>query len=53
MNGNTPFAIPYNTQKMSAAITGIEVNELPTFDYVRKCRVFVQNLNDMLGACRV
>ena len=37
---------------MSAALTRSEVNEIPSLDYVRKCHVFVQNINDMLAACR-
>ena len=38
---------------MSAAITGSKVNELPSLDYVHKCRVVVKNLNGMLAACRL
>ena len=53
VNGTPHSAIPSNTQKMSAALTGSEVNELPSLDYVRKCRVVVQNLKDMLAACRL
>ena len=53
VNGTTPSTIIYNTQKVSAAITGSEVNELPSLEYVSKCRVFVQNINDMLSACRL
>ena len=38
---------------MSAALTGCEVNELPSLDYVCKCCVVVKYLNDMLAACRL
>ena len=51
VNGTPPSAIPANTQTMSAALTGSETNEISSLDYVRKCRVIVQNLNDMLAAC--
>ena len=34
MNGNPPSDIPDNIQTMSAALTGIEVNELPSLEYV-------------------
>ena len=51
MNGNPPFAIPDNTQTMSAALTGSEVNKLPSLDYFHKCRVVVQNLKNMLDDC--
>ena len=36
---------------MPADITGSEVNDLTSLDYVHKCRVVVQNLNDMLADC--
>ena len=51
VSGTPPYAIPDNIQKMSAAITGSEVNELPALDYVRKCCVVVHNLNNMLASC--
>ena len=37
MNGSPPSDIPDNIQTMSDALTGIEVNELPSLEYVRKC----------------
>ena len=53
VNGTPPYTITENIQTMSAATTGSEVNELTSLDYVRKCRVLVQNLNDVLPACRL
>ena len=48
-NGNPPSTIPDNIQTMYAALTAIEVNDITSLDYVRKCCVFVQNINDMLA----
>ena len=53
MNGNPPYAIPANIQTMSVAITGSELNELPSLDYACKCRFIVKNINDMLAAFRL
>ena len=53
MNRTTPSSIPDNIQIISASLTVSELNELPPFDYLRKCRVFMQNLNDVLAACRL
>ena len=53
VNRNPPSAIPANIQTMSYAITVSEVNELPSFDYVRKCCVVVHNISNMLAACRL
>ena len=53
MNVTSPSAILANIQTMSAALTGSEVNELPSLEYLRKFRVFGQILNDMLDACRL
>lgn len=53
VNGTPPSAVPPNIQTMSAAFNGCEASELPTVDYVRKCRTVVENLNLMLGAHRL
>ena len=53
VNATPTSAIPANIQKMSATLSGCEVNELPSLDYVRKCCVVVQYLNNMLAACRL
>ena len=53
VNSTPTSDITSNVQAMSAALSGYEVNELPALDYVRKCCVVVQYLNDMLAACRL
>ena len=53
VNGNPPSDIPDKIQTISTALNGSEVNEIPSLDYVRECHVVVQNLNDMLAACRL
>ena len=50
VNGTPPSTIPYSIQTMSAALIGSEFNEMPSLDYVCKCCVAVQNLNDMLAS---
>ena len=37
VNGTPHSVIPAKIQTMSAGITGIEVNELPSLEYVREC----------------
>ena len=53
VNETKPSAITANIQTMSADLNGSEVHELPSLDYVRKCRVVVKNLKIMLAACRL
>ena len=53
VNATPPSAILSDIQKMPADLVGCEVNELPALDYMRKCCVVVQYLNDMLAACRL
>ena len=53
VNGNPPSAFPDKIQTSYAAITGSEVNEMPSLKYFRKCFFVVQNLNDMLAACLI
>ena len=53
VNGTPPSIITANIKTMSAALTGSEVNELPSLEYVYKFHVVVQNLNDVLAACRL
>ena len=52
VNGTPTSSIPSNIQTISASLTGSEVNKLPSLYYVNKCCVVVQNLNDILAACR-
>ena len=53
VNGNPPSTIPANIQTIYAALTGIEVNELPSLDFVRQWRVVVNDLKDIIAACRL
>ena len=53
VNGTPPSAVPANIQTISAAMTGQEVTELPCINFVRQCRVVVQNLNSTLAALRL
>ena len=53
VNGDPTSAIPSNIQKSSNALTGSEVNEIPSLEYVRKYRVVAQNLNEMLATCKL
>ena len=50
LNGTPPSAVPANIQTMSSAMTGQEVTEMPCINFVRQCRVVVQNLNSTLAA---
>ena len=51
VDGTPPSSIPDKIQTMSDALTGSEVSYLPSLDYVRKCHVVLQSLNNMLAAC--
>ena len=53
VNGTPPSSVPSNIQTMSAAMTGQEVTEMPCIDFVRQCRVVVQNLNLTLAGLRL
>ena len=53
MNGTPPSAVPANIQTMSSAMTGQEVTEMPCINFVRQCRVVVQNLKSTLAALRL
>ena len=53
LNENPSSYITYNIQTIYAALARSEVNYLTLLDYVRNCRVVVQNLNGMLAACRL
>ena len=45
--------VPAIIQTMSAAISGQEVTELPCINFLRQCRVVVQNMNSTLAALRL
>ena len=51
--GNPPSAIPATMQVTHTAFRGCELKELPTVDFVRKCRMVLENLNLMLAAKRL
>ena len=53
VSGTPPSAVPGSIQSSSVAFTGAEAKELPTVDFVRKCRTVVENLNLMLGGLRL
>ena len=49
VNGTPPSAVPANIQSLCAILNGAEAEELPSIDFVRKCRTVVENLNLMFG----
>ena len=52
--GTPPASIPAVIQTSQAAVTGDGVTEAPpSVNFVRECRVVVQNLNEMLAAMRL
>ena len=53
VNGTHPSAVPANVQTTCAAFTGVEAEELPSVNFVRECRVVLQNLNETLSAFRL
>ena len=53
VNGTNPSAVPANIQSTCAAFTGVEAEELPSVNFVRECRVVLQNLNETLSAFRL
>ena len=53
VNGTHPSAVPANIQTTCAAFTGAEAKELPSANFVRECRVVLQNLNETLSAFRL
>ena len=52
-NGTPPSAVPVNIQTPCAVFTGVEVKEIPTENFVRECRVVLQNVNETLFAFRL
>jgi len=53
VNGTHPSAVPANIQTTCASFTGVEAKELPTENFVRECRVVLQNVNETLSAFRL
>ena len=50
VNDTHPTAVPANIQSSCALFTGVEATELPCVNFVRQCRVVLQNLNETLSA---
>jgi len=50
MNGTAPRAVPANIRSVTETVTGQRVDQNPSVNFVRQCRVVVQNLNKMLAA---
>ena len=53
VNGTPPTAIRKNIQTSSAAFTGKEAEVLPSVNFIRSCRVVLQNMNETLAALRL
>ena len=49
VNGTPPSDIPSNTQTVSMALTGTSACELPYVDFVCKCQVVLQTVNENLS----
>ena len=52
VNGTAPSAVSSNIKSFAGAF-GVDVHDEPSINYVRQCRVVVQNLNEMLAAFRL
>ena len=53
VNGTPPQAIRKNIQTSSAAFTGKEAESVPSVNFIRRCRVIVQIMNETLAALRL
>ena len=53
VNGTKPTAVLANMQTSCAAFTCVEAEDLPSINFVCKCRVVLQNLNETLSAFRL
>ena len=53
VNGTHPTSVPANIQSSFALFTGVEATELPCVNFVRQCRLVLQNINDTLSAFRL
>ena len=49
VNGTAPSAVPLNIQTFSVELTVTAACELPSVDFVRKCRVVLHNVNETLS----
>ena len=53
VNGTPPLAVSADIQSFCSIMNGLPENELPSLNFVRQCRVVVQNLNELLAAYRL
>jgi hypothetical protein len=53
VNGTPPSAVPAILQSTSAHMIGSEVEQLPSVNFIRECRVVVKKLNEMLAAYKL
>ena len=53
VNGTNPSSVPDNIQTSCAVFTGVEADELPLVNFVRECRIVLQNLNETLSELRL
>jgi hypothetical protein len=52
VNGTPPTAVQNNMKSFSARLHGQEDSQMPSVNFIRQCRVVLQNLNEMLAAYR-
>ena len=52
VNGTPPSVVPANIQTVSVALTGTADCELPSVDFVRKCQLVLQTVNETLSYFR-
>ena len=52
-NGTNPMVVPANIQISCSVFIGIEVEELPSENFVRECRIVLQHLNETLFVFRL
>ena len=53
VNGTHPSTVPANIETSCASFTGVEADELTSVNFVRECRIVLQNLNKTLSALRL
>ena len=53
VNGTHHSDVPANIQTSCAAFTGVEADELLSVNFVRECRIVLQDLNETLSALRL
>ena len=50
VNATHPIAVSSNIQSSCALFAIVEADELPCVNFVRQCRVVLQNINETLSA---